>query len=384
MTTALNHDAGLMLGLSQAELRQAGAQATAKEISQQPELWRTLLDGFEQETAGWLPWLTKVLQQPGLRLILTGAGTSAYIGEALAPYLQQQLGSQAQVQALATTDLVSHPQLYLAGDQPVLLVSYGRSGNSPESVAAAQMVRQLHPDSHHLVLSCNADGKLAQMAVDDAATQLWLMPAEANDQSFAMTSSYSCMLFATMLLFGADKAQASRMIALSQHLLQHSVTRLKSLSAHSCDRIVFLGSGPLKAVARELALKYLELTAGQIPSFYETSLGFRHGPKSLVNQSTQIVLLDALDPYSRRYDLDMQQELCQDQQALSVQLCSELLDTGLLPDDDSWLCFPYALCGQLLAFFKAIELGISPDNPCPTGLVNRVVQGVTIYPLFER
>jgi tagatose-6-phosphate ketose/aldose isomerase len=33
-----------------------------------------------------------------------------------------------------------------------------------------------------------------------------------------------------------------------------------------------------------------------------------------------------------------------------------------------------------LAFEKSLQLGLGPDNPCPTGEVNRVVQGVTIYP----
>ena len=29
---------------------------------------------------------------------------------------------------------------------------------------------------------------------------------------------------------------------------------------------------------------------------------------------------------------------------------------------------------------QSLSLGITPDNPCPTGEVNRVVKGVTLYP----
>ncbi|MCH8537739.1 MAG: SIS domain-containing protein [Alkalimonas sp.] len=372
------------LGLTELELSAVGASATAQEISQQPALWAELLTEFEQHGQGLQDWLSAILQPSYVRIIFTGAGTSAYIGQALAAYIQPRLRSGQQALSIATTDLVSHPELYLAGDAPVLLISYARSGNSPESVAAADLVKQLHPQSHHLVISCNADGQLAQRAQQDKQAKLWLMPAGSNDQSFAMTSSYSCMMLATLLLFGAQSQDVARMIEQSTLLLQQKVSVLRQWAQQPCQRMVFLGSGPLQAVARELALKYLELTAGKLTSFYETPLGFRHGPKSLVDAETQIVILDAQQAYSRRYDLDLHHELCQDQQALSVQLCSELLAAEFMPDDDIWLCFPYAICGQVLAFFKAIELQVSPDNPCPSGLVNRVVQGVHIHPLLTK
>lgn len=384
MTAAINACEAKYLGVTEAELSAAGALATAKEISQQPALWTGLLAEFEDKGAVLQGWLSTILQQSNVRIIFTGAGTSAYIGQALSAYVQSRLANGQQAQSIATTDLVSHPELYLAGDAPVLLISYARSGNSPESVAAADLVKQLHPHSYHLVISCNADGELAQRAQQDKQARLWLMPDGSHDQSFAMTSSYSCMMLATLLLFGAQSEPVIRMIEQSTLLLQQKVSVLRQWAQQPCQRMVFLGSGPLQAVARELALKYLELTAGKLTSFYETSLGFRHGPKSLVDAHTQIVVLDAQQPYSRRYDLDLHHELCQDQQALSVQLCSELLAAERMPDEDIWLCFPYAICGQVLAFYKAIELQVSPDNPCPSGMVNRVVQGVHIHPLLTK
>jgi tagatose-6-phosphate ketose/aldose isomerase len=36
---------------------------------------------------------------------------------------------------------------------------------------------------------------------------------------------------------------------------------------------------------------------------------------------------------------------------------------------------------HMISFFKSYSLGITVDNPCPTGEVNRVVTGVTIYPV---
>jgi hypothetical protein len=60
------------------------------------------------------------------------------------------------------------------------------------------------------------------------------------------------------------------------------------------------------------------------------------------------------------------------------------VDTTATDIADVWTAFPYIVYCQTLAFYKALQLGISPDNPCPGGEVNRVVQGVTIYPLPEQ
>ena len=40
----------------------------------------------------------------------------------------------------------------------------------------------------------------------------------------------------------------------------------------------------------------------------------------------------------------------------------------------------FIMFAQTLAVMKSLSMGITPDNPCPTGEVNRVVKGVTLYP----
>ncbi len=64
------------------------------------------------------------------RIILTGAGTSAFAGRALAPILTGAI--KRRVDAIATTDLVADPQEYLAEDIPTLLISFARSGIAPK------------------------------------------------------------------------------------------------------------------------------------------------------------------------------------------------------------------------------------------------------------
>lgn len=372
----------LFLQLGTEELEQAGGYWTAREIQQQPDLWRQVQLEHQQKQAALQQFLQPLLAKTDLRIILTGAGTSAYIGAALAAFLQQQLPFATQkVEAISTTDLVSHPSLYLDARLPTLLVSYGRSGNSPESVAAVELADQLVPAVQHLMITCNADGKLASYAKrHPECSAVYQLPEQSHDQSFAMTSSFSSMYLATLLTFAPNHSAFEQACALAEQVLQHKLPEIKAQAEQPCQRMVFLGSGPLKAIAQEAALKYLELTAGQVISSFESPLGFRHGPKSLINKETQILLLQSSDPYSSLYDQDLLAELQRDNLALDSAVLSEaqLGGDGCLAD--VWLTLPFIIWCQALAFYKALQLKVSPDNPCPGGQVNRVVQGVTLYP----
>lgn len=375
------------LGLSALQLQQAGAEFTAQEITQQPVIWQQLAREFIEKEVAIRDWLAPIVMLPDLRIIFTGAGTSAYIGQTVVPHLMNQFTRRGQrIEAVSTTDLVSHPDLYLCPGVPTLLVSFGRSGNSPESVAALQVVEARVTQSYHLMISCNAAGRLASFAQDKPNCALWLLPDACHDRSFAMTSSFTGMLLATLLLFAPDPAAMQQAIAISEQVLRHS-EQIRQLAQTSCRRIVFLGAGCLKGIAQEAALKYLELTSGQIGSFFESPLGFRHGPKSLIDDHTQIVLLKSSDPYSQQYDVDLVRELQKDGRALAIEVLDIAQWSASLNDplvmSDVWTAFPYIVYCQTLAFYKALQLGISPDNPCPGGEVNRVVQGVTIYPLPE-
>ncbi|EGM76615.1 Putative phosphosugar isomerase [Rheinheimera sp. A13L] len=372
----------LFLQLGTEELGQAGGYWTAREIQQQPDLWRQVQLEHQQKQAALQQFLQPLLAKTDLRIILTGAGTSAYIGAALAAFLQQQLPFATQkVEAISTTDLVSHPSLYLDARLPTLLVSYGRSGNSPESVAAVELADQLVPAVQHLMITCNADGKLASYAkCHPECSAVYQLPEQSHDQSFAMTSSFSSMYLATLLTFASNHSAFEQACALAEQVLQHKLPEIKAQAEQPCQRMVFLGSGPLKAIAQEAALKYLELTAGQVISSFESPLGFRHGPKSLINKETQILLLQSSDPYSSLYDQDLLAELQRDNLALDSAVLSEAQLGGDSCLADVWLTLPFIVWCQALAFYKALQLKVSPDNPCPGGQVNRVVQGVTLYP----
>jgi len=364
---------------SETELKNKSGYWTAKEIEQQPVVWQKVANDIIKNHGELSGWLEDALSKPLGRIILTGAGTSAYVGETLAPFLSKKLSRP--FEAISTTDIVSAPEQFLFKEKPTLIISYARSGNSPESVAACELCDQFIDNTYHLIITCNKDGMLAKMDNIDKRRYVLLMPEETNDKSFAMTSSFSSMLLATALIFNLDNRKLEVAIKISNKILSSEfLEKIEALSQKNLNRVVCLGSGGLLGIAREASLKILELSNGQLDCYFESPLGFRHGPKLVVNNNTLVLLLGSNDGYTQQYDSDLLKEVKSDRKAENIINLLEELGISDLEIDDLWLSFPYILYCQILAFNKSLALNITPDNPCPTGEANRVVQGVKIYP----
>ena len=372
-----------------------GGEATAREIAQQPAVWREVNNLLASRRHDIDAFLRPLLADPDLRVVLTGAGTSAFAGEILAPALSRRTGRR--VDAVATTDIVSNPEEYFADDRPTLLVSFARSGNSPESVAATEFADRFLSECHHLVLTCDRSGRLYEKHEQSSGSFVVLMPEATNDQGFAMTSSFTSMTLAAWLVLGtvADPGElVGRLAAAAKRLLATRQEDIRRLASSGYERIVYLGSGPLKGLAHESSLKLLELTAGEIVTYFESPLGFRHGPKSILDDRTLAVSYISGDPYTRKYDLDLLAELKRSMRPGSVIAITATdagtddpsfwLLEGLEGIEDAALALPFVVVAQLLGLCFSLALGYTPDNPFPNQEVNRVVQGVSIHPLPKR
>ncbi|MYN18799.1 SIS domain-containing protein [Rugamonas sp. FT107W] len=359
--------------------RDIGGLDTAEEIVHQPALWRELAAHLAAEKDSIAAFLGDTMGNPQQRVILTGAGSSAYVGEIIADEINAAW--PCQVRAISTTSLLTHPALYLERSAPTLVVSFARSGNSPESTAAVQLVRDMVPTARFLNITCNADGALATQA-DGAAFNL-MMPAASCDRGFAMTSSFTCMLLAALCVLDPDfqPERLNTLASLGEKALAAWSAPVAELAAQRVSRVVYLGSGPLEALAKEAALKILELTAGSVLAMANSALGFRHGPKAALNAETLVVLFRSSDPLSRRYEHDLLLELQRDQVAgrcLTVGAGADIgIDAPAWPD--AWLAPLWLLMAQQYALHQSALLQLRPDNPFAGGTVNRVVQGVTIY-----
>lgn len=366
---------------------------TYKEIKQQPAVWKKAFRSVLERKSEIKAFLDKYLGE-GYNVVLTGAGTSAYIGDALEPALYNTLFKGAR--SLATTDIITAPEQFFDTASKVLLVSFARSGNSPESVGAIRAVEKTAGQVAHVFITCNAEGELAKMKGGNILCLL--LPPETNDLSLAMTSSYSTMLLTCSLIANIDhieeeEAHIGVLSLCVEKAMDAYEPAIKDITSRKFSRAVFLGSGPLKGVAEESRLKLQELTDGAIMCAFDSFLGFRHGPKAIVKQDTLMVYILSPDPKVLRYELDLIRQVNSNNKVVaSVVVCQQR--PAELPSDSCHLCVETGLpqgfpacygcvsnvfVAQLLGFYKSIDCGLCPDTPSVSGNISRVVEGVTLY-----
>ncbi|WP_200974259.1 SIS domain-containing protein [Echinicola sp. 20G] len=381
------------LTLDAEKAEEMGAFHTAKEISGQPELWVNVFDQISHMQEEIKAFLQPIFAKGNARIILTGAGSSAFIGESAQGVVQQKTG--VLTQALATTDLVTHPELFFIKEVPTVLVSFARSGNSPESVEAVRLADKHCSDIYHLIITCNAEGKLAAYA-DDCGGNCFsiVLPEASNDNSLAMTGSFTSMLLTILLVAGIneiDTLQAAFNAALetANDILRNKLSEFEAVAKRDFKRVIFLGSGPMLGISRECHLKLQELTDGQVVCKHDSFLGFRHGPRAVANEDSIVVYLFSKDTHVAQYEKDLAYSIGQDKRDIKTISFAANATEGFNSimvikaaggqGQDVFNVLPATMVGQLLGFYKCLELGLKPDNPSVSGAISRVVQGVIIY-----
>lgn len=380
------------LGIDEADLEKSGGIFTAKEISGQPCLWAAIRDKIIKEKLLISQFLGEALPEIDT-IILTGAGTSAFIGHSVSGEIQRK--TCVPTFSIATTHLVSHAQNYFMGGSTILLISFARSGNSPESVQSMRLADQHCKSCYHLTITCNEDGDLAKYNLKDKG-YAFILPSEANDKSLAMTGSYSGMLLSALLINTIDQLDVSNqmvdtVIAYGNTILEEYRAPLRKIADLPFKRAIFLGSGPQYGTAMESHLKLQELTDGQVVCIFDSFLGFRHGPKAVVDEETLMVYYFSNNPDVLRYEKDLVKGMDKGKKPLhqlGISDCNlDQLDLNShfqLPQVDtdineSFLSVSTILLGQLMAFYKSVQLGLSPDSPSSSKAISRVVEGVVIY-----
>lgn len=374
------------------ELQDLGALFTVSEIKQQPATWLKTFDIIAQQKAEIKQLFNELLSHDDYMIVMSGAGTSEFVGNSLLDHFRKQFKNR--LLSIPTTNIVSNPELYFEKDKPTLLISFARSGNSPESLATVNQAKVLCDHLYHLVITCNVEGKLiTESTLGDNQLNV-VLPPETNDKSLAMTSSYTNMVLAAYLVFSIDQLDALKPVI--EDLAKKAETTFETntveelLNNKKYSRYVFLGSNELKGFAQESGLKSLELTSGQRPTLFDTTLGFRHGPKSFLNEETLTVVYLSKNPYTLKYDLDLINSLPHDVLVIAQEDVSEKLtkQVTLMNYNSDFQNILFGLIciisGQTLGVLSSLQEGLQPDNPSPSGLISRVVTGVTIYELEDK
>jgi tagatose-6-phosphate ketose/aldose isomerase len=369
----------------------AGFHHTIQEICQQPPTWRET--GCQMSELG--SYIAEAVAGIS-RIVLTGSGSSQYAGECVAAALRRDLGKTVEV--CGGGELLLRSNASAAGE-PSLVISLARSGESPESIAVVQMLLENEPRTSHLILTCNAQSRLAREFRHDSRVRVVSLSDELHDRSLVMTSSFTNMALASRFLGWLDRPSAfvelaTRLDSAGRHLLQNWPDRLRTFVSGPIHRIVFLGSKGRFGAAREASLKLLEMTGGKIATLAETFLGLRHGPMSFVDHRTLVVCFLSSDPVIRAYERDLIREL--DIKRLGARkvvagtgnpgagLCkdSDLAIQYEMPHggaDDDGLELLDVMIGQILGFHRCLEEGLRPDSPSESGVISRVVADFRIH-----
>lgn len=382
-----------------------GVEHTPREIAQQPLLWRHTARQMKGHAPALLDFLARAGMYEGAcrpHVVLTGAGTSDYVGLATGDLLRGHFATACS--NWPTTRIIATPDAFFTRGQRYLVLHFGRSGNSPESKAVLQLGLKHHPDTvRHLVITCNEEGELAQVArAHPDQVYLVVLDDACNDRALAMTSSFTNMVVAAQSLAHLRAMDAfvdlvDRIAAAGEYLVETYADAIHELADPAIGRAFYVGNADLLGAAYESALKVQELTAGQVIAKGEDTLAFRHGPISAVDGDGLIAFFLSADPYTRRYETDVLHQYRASFRELGVRM---VVVTDRLAGDEPGegvLGIAYdpagkaripafyqvnvaVLFGQLLGMFSAYRRGLNVDNPSvDKALYSRTVQGVNVY-----
>ena len=388
-----------LLNLPQEARTAQGLLHTPREIAQQPATWVSTHRLFEKHRGEIDEFLSAAgiwddaARRPAVLLI--GAGTSDYIGQSLTHLLRARW--ECEVAAVPSTDLLTHPDSFVIPGRRCLWISFSRSGDSPEGVAVLARAAERYPGIPQLVVSCNRNGRMLRCTEGQKNRLGVCLDDAVNDRGLAMTSSFS-----NMVVFGQCLAHIKsmreyagvleRLVDAGENFVGIAADCAARLAGGPYRKACFVGSGALKAAARESALKVLELTAGNIQTMSESSLGLRHGPMAALDQETLFVAFISGDERVQKYERDLLEEIgrkqvirtrvavgleCGKQSSCLAEHC--LAWAPQITPPDHYRPPVDVIFGQLLGLFFSLSCGLQPDCPSPNGVISRVVQDVNIY-----
>ncbi|NLJ49151.1 MAG: SIS domain-containing protein [Candidatus Atribacteria bacterium] len=384
------------ISLDDTQKEALGIQYTPQEIHGQVDLWASSGERVFQYRQRLIELFNSQFEKKKSILYLAGAGTSEFVGYCLQGLFRQNF--PIPVQVVSTGKMVTHPEEYFAHSNP-LMISFARSGDSPESCGAYEIANQFSDSIRHLVITCNKEGGLAQRARQDPNSLVIDLDEATNDRGLAMTASFSNMVIdgqACSQIYSPEEytQKLPQLVAAGKQVLAMAPEVVKKIAESDFQRAIFLGSGSHYGTAIESHLKLQELTCGQIMCGYNTYLDLRHGPKAVINKHTLVVAFLSSDPYVRRYEGELLNEIRQQELGKMTILVGQAIEHEIRRFGDEVIDISinsqsilsdvltppvYVIIGQLLGLFKSLHLGFKPDSPSTTGVIHRVVQGVKVY-----
>ncbi|WP_131114128.1 SIS domain-containing protein [Lichenihabitans psoromatis] len=215
------------------------------------------------------------LPADGTDYVIVGCGTSYYLAQIVAASFNLK-GLSAK--AVPGAEWARRRKAYVVDDSRTHVIALSRSGESTETVQAVEVSRAAGLTT--TAITC-AEGSSIVRA---AATTIY---AETHPgEGIVMTSSASLMLLEGLRLAGI--AMSPSLAAEALAILDKTDATLKA-ALQGRSHFVYLGAGALYGLAEEGALKLQEMSISYSQAYHP--MEYRHGPISLVDDKTFVVML---------------------------------------------------------------------------------------------
>lgn len=325
---------------------------THDEIVSQPEAWNAALTTIQQNKDAITAMFAKKYDQ----IVFTGCGSTYYLSLSAAALKQELTGRSAR--AVPGGELLLNPKSYLTPGKS-LLVAVSRSGSTTETVRAVEKFRE-EKRGNVIVITNYGDQPLTKLG------DLCLVIEAGQEKSVAQTRSFASMLVAATGLCAAAVGNGELLAAMEglprvgERLIKdYSVTARQLGENLEYERVYFLGNGFRYGLACEANLKMKEMTLTHSEPFH--FMEFRHGPMSMVTQTT--VIAGLCSDKNRNHEMAVLKEM----DAMGARIFT-------LGESDTEVTFksgiPESICGvlylpvlQLMALYRAYAKGLNPDRP---------------------
>lgn len=336
---------------------------TWNEIQSQGMVWQSVLEELRDGRV-----ISDILRTANGKRewLFIGCGTSFYLAEAAA--LSWTILTGLPVRAIAASEVLLFPKFIQAEGTDLQAVVISRSGRTSEAVRAASVLRR-DLQVPTIGITCAEDSQLARTC--DSAIVL----RAADEQSTVMTRSFTSMLLSLQVL-AARRASNSQFIEKLQEMARTFALQIadiaqqmeKFVAQHAFADYVFLGQGPFYGIAREAALKVMEMSCSYSQFFH--ALEFRHGPKAIVSPATCLTFFLSDSGYEAEAEvLEEMKELG----GVIVAVCSRangdiqriadlVIELGVDGDELVRLA-PSTVPCQLFGYFSGLSKGLNPDQP---------------------
>jgi glucosamine--fructose-6-phosphate aminotransferase (isomerizing) len=340
----------------------AGSE-TYREILSQGDVWESVLQELRQSASAERMLLSS---NPKTSRLFVGCGTSFYLADAAAASWTLLTGEPAR--AVPGSEILLYPALTRSEAASLDAVVISRSGRTSEAVRAAHVLRK-DMQLPTIGITCAEKSEL------EAECDSTLVLKTADEKSTVMTRSFTSMLISLQWMAARHAGNADFCASLEVMAAQFAA-RIRSLTEqmesfvdrNSFEDYVFLGQGPFHGIAREAALKVMEMSCSYSQSFH--TLEFRHGPKAIVTPRT------ALTFFLSQSGLPSEIEVLEEMKELggaTIAVCnranedirkaSDLVFELNLPGDELAQLASYIVPSQLMGFFTGVAKGLNPDHP---------------------